>query len=399
MKNLRYNALDRLCPPIRLPHWRSPMKSSRMIAAVSTAALGVGSACFADVEITPVKIGQPAPPIEISHWLKGQPVSQFEPGQVYVLEFWATWCGPCKASMPHLSKLQQEMKDYDVTILGVSDEELQTVVKFLASPDRNDEDRLWFEKVDYTLATDPDRSVYEAYMYGVGARGIPTSFIIGKDGKIEWSGHPMELDEPLSAVVKDTWDREKFAKEFEPQAEEARAELAKMLTEQAKTKPHRDALKKARQDKNWPAALSAIDELIAVDEEAFGPRMTKFTILLVDMNKPTDAYAYGEELVEFAWDSPQYLNQVAWFVVDDAKVQTRDLDFAMKAAKRATELTEAREGAILDTVARIYFEQGELKEAVKWQKKAVENAPPGPMATELKDTLKRYEDELSRKGH
>ena len=50
-------------------------------------------------------------------------------------------------------------------------------------------------------------------------QGIPTSFIVGKTGVIEWIGHPMELDEPLEAVVNDSWDRKKFQEEMKAQKE------------------------------------------------------------------------------------------------------------------------------------------------------------------------------------
>lgn len=49
-----------------------------------------------------LKAGDPAPPLKIEKWLKSGPIERFEKGKVYVLEFWATWCPPCIASMPHL---------------------------------------------------------------------------------------------------------------------------------------------------------------------------------------------------------------------------------------------------------------------------------------------------------
>src|ERR1051325_1895884 len=66
--------------------------------------------------------GDKAPPLTIEKWVKGEPITGFEKGRVYVVEFWATWCGPCVASMPHLSELQKEYGDR-VTIIGVTKED------------------------------------------------------------------------------------------------------------------------------------------------------------------------------------------------------------------------------------------------------------------------------------
>ena len=53
-----------------------------------------------------LKVGDPAPPIKVGEWVKGDSVAGFEPGKVYVMEFWATWCPPCVAAIPHISELQ-----------------------------------------------------------------------------------------------------------------------------------------------------------------------------------------------------------------------------------------------------------------------------------------------------
>ncbi|MBC8066497.1 MAG: TlpA family protein disulfide reductase [Chlorobia bacterium] len=56
----------------------------------------------------PLMVGDVAPKLEVSRWVQGQPVKTFEPGTVYVLDFWSTWCGPCIESMPKLSQMQRE---------------------------------------------------------------------------------------------------------------------------------------------------------------------------------------------------------------------------------------------------------------------------------------------------
>jgi hypothetical protein len=65
----------------------------------------------------------------------------------------------------------------------------------------------------YSLTADPDRSVHEDYMEASNQQGIPTAFIVGKDGKIEWIGHPASMDPVLEKVVEDSWDREAFKEE------------------------------------------------------------------------------------------------------------------------------------------------------------------------------------------
>ena len=82
-------------------------------------------------------IGSVAPPLDIEHWLsdghgKFGEVTNFESGKVYVVEFWATWCGPCVASMPHLAELQESFADQDVQIISVSNEDLDTVNSMLS---------------------------------------------------------------------------------------------------------------------------------------------------------------------------------------------------------------------------------------------------------------------------
>jgi thiol-disulfide isomerase/thioredoxin len=157
-------------------------------------------------------IGSKAPSLNVEHWVqngkgKFKPVKKFEDGKVYVVEFWATWCGPCIASMPHLSELQKTYADKGVQIVSISDEDLETVETFLKrevnAPAKeeegdDDDDKKEGDKKDkedddsdapktyadvtagYCLTTDPDGSSQKDYMQAAQQNGIPTAFIVGK---------------------------------------------------------------------------------------------------------------------------------------------------------------------------------------------------------------------------
>ncbi|SMP64353.1 AhpC/TSA family protein [Neorhodopirellula lusitana] len=190
-------------------------------------------------------IGSTAPPIDIEHWFSDangrfEPNPEFESGKVYIVEFWATWCGPCIASMPHLATLQTELADRDVQVISVTYESLEKVETFLdreykpkpsaksthepatdddatSEPDEETDSKTETKPSTYReltsaycLTADPDASVREDYMVASGRTTIPTAFLVGKSGQIEWIGHPMSLDEPLAAVLDDAWDRDAF---------------------------------------------------------------------------------------------------------------------------------------------------------------------------------------------
>ena len=70
--------------------------------------------------VNALEMGDPAPEIQIKGWVKGDAVklSELKGKKVVVLEFWATWCGPCIKGIPHLTELQEQYKD-DVVVIGV----------------------------------------------------------------------------------------------------------------------------------------------------------------------------------------------------------------------------------------------------------------------------------------
>src|SRR5262245_9646167 len=91
---------------------------SKFLALAATLALS--AAPLAASSSGSLTVGDKPPALEVSAWVKGDAVKSFESGKVYVVEFWATWCPPCRKSIPHLTELQAKYKEKGVTIVGVS---------------------------------------------------------------------------------------------------------------------------------------------------------------------------------------------------------------------------------------------------------------------------------------
>lgn len=111
-------------------------------------------------------------------------------GKIVVMDFWATWCGPCMAAMPHMIELQKEYGDKGIQIVGISlDKSMDTLKQTLADkPDMS-----WPQHYD------PDRVITKQF----GVSGIPTIYILSPEGEVLWRGHPNAMDAPLKQAIAD----------------------------------------------------------------------------------------------------------------------------------------------------------------------------------------------------
>ncbi|MCS7032826.1 MAG: TlpA family protein disulfide reductase [Phycisphaerae bacterium] len=180
------------------------MKNGLTISGKAILALAVAMLLTSGASAEKLKVGDPAPPIAVGSWVKGDPVEKFEPGKVYVMEFWATWCGPCVAAIPHISELQKKYADQGLVVIGVSvweqDAAQSKVPEFVAAMG---------DKMSYRVATDDRRDggegkMAQAWMAAAEQSGIPCSFVVDRSGKIAWIGHPMQLDQVLPKLLKGT---------------------------------------------------------------------------------------------------------------------------------------------------------------------------------------------------
>jgi thiol-disulfide isomerase/thioredoxin len=159
--------------------------------------------CHAQNAPTPtVNLGDLTPPMRIAKWVKGSPIYKFEKNSLYILEFWATWCMPCRAAMPHLSALAEKYKD-NITVIGVDVLEKQStsierITKFVDSMG---------QRMNYSVAIQDSNFMETDWLLAAGDRlGIPTTFVVDRDGRLAWIGHPKDLEKILPKVINNTWD-------------------------------------------------------------------------------------------------------------------------------------------------------------------------------------------------
>lgn len=370
----------------------------RSICQAGLLALLIPGITLAEATLT---IGSKAPELDIEHWIStgdptAKPVQKFEPGKVYVVEFWATWCGPCVASMPHLAELQRKYKDQGVRIISVSDEDLSTVESFLkrkvpagilkSIEEDETEKSITFGELTsaYSLTTDPDQSVYSEYMEAAGEDGIPTAFIVGKQGMVEWIGHPMEMDEPLQKIIADQWDRNKF---IEERAEQQAVQQAIMQVYES------------LQEGKIELALSQLEKLIDSSQNkdlTAGLRMMQLD-LLIQIDPPKAVNVLRNALSNL--EDPQLLNAMAWSVVelkqaDEAQELDSDLlKLAIQTAEKSVRLAP-EDGMILDTLAHLVYLDGQLDRAIDLQTRVVKLAPE---IEQFKEFLKELKEEKASK--
>lgn len=364
-----------------------------MKTLLSAAAIGLALAApivHADPETAGeasfLNIGDPAPPLHISQWLKGDEFTSFEDNHVYVVEFWATWCGPCIAGMPHVSEIQEKYED-DVTVLGVNiwEREPEKVPGWM--DERGD------DLMHYTVAMQQDTKMADEWMSAAGENGIPTAFIIDADQRIAWIGHPMSMDEPLAKVVAGEWDSAKARRD---RLKEKEAEMRAQREMELFQERAGDAMEQYRTSDDPDKKMDAVRTILDADPPArFAAAYTQvgFKILASDLEDMDGARAFLDQHKAHIWDDAMALNAMSWGILTDPEWDGhRDADTALMLAERADELTNSDDAMIIDTVARAHF----LK-AIELQRHAVENAPVS-MQGDLEKTLEVYQEAYDEQG-
>ncbi|MER9196919.1 TlpA family protein disulfide reductase [Mesorhizobium australicum] len=223
-----------------------------------------------------VRMGSPAPSIKVEDWLRGEPVADFQPGKVYIVEFWATWCKLCAAEMLELMQLQEKYNDSGLEVVAVAaNEDAPTAVEARTNL------KAWLTEkcshLNYRIAFDHTGEMNKLWRDPSFSVGIPTSFVVDRDGNIAFIGPPSQLDEILPKVLNGSWRISNKAKAADT---ERIARSEPMAREQALKQPIDDRFWAAVKLEDWKTVLWAIEEGIALMPDDINFRLAHAHLLL-----------------------------------------------------------------------------------------------------------------------
>lgn len=271
-------------------------------------------------------VGSPAPNLHVQQWVRGQPVTHLRQGQLYLVEFWATWCQPCLTSAAHLSELKRKYGPRGLNVVGITHldrwgstrKSITDLVKKMG------------KRMDYSIGIDrespnPYQTVFSgktevAYLRGAEVQAIPCVFLIDRSGTIAYIGMPSLVDSTLESLIDGSFDLERAASEY----------------------------LKAKQTES---------------------RLDGFLNLL-RKGRTKEAYALGWEMVENSADArTQWLMSDA--IVSTKGLADRDLRLALVCGETAVKASRGREPAMLATLAGVHYHLGNREETKKLMRAAM----------------------------
>ncbi len=350
---------------------------SRIALIAAAASLAIGSVVMGSPqEKRNLEPGDKAPGLDtISDWVQGEKPDLND--GVVVVEFWATWCGPCKRAIPHLNQLYKKYNRAGLHIVGVAADEntgsfeqnIKGVKSFLKSKG---------DGMSYVVAVDNLGDAKRRWMDKAGLQGIPATFVIGRGGKVLWIGHPADprFEEVVLLALMN-----KFDPILTPKAWETL-----------------EAAKRAADLRNFREAYQQIDEAVKIDPPLFGWLISERYLITLEKEKnAAAARQYLRGIMPAIAGDPYSLRKVVETICKDPQVSSRDLETAMVFAEQMKRASGSDPAPGMAMIALVHATKGELDKAVEVQTAAWLAANPGDKP-EFKRVLDEYQGIRTRKA-
>lgn len=281
-------------------------------------------------------IGDPAPPLAVDRWMQGAPVAGFERGKVYVLEFWASWCRPCRKSLPQMDALARRYQGRGLQVIGVAAAEDSGWAKLQSFLEE--------KKLSYPIAFRSSSDMYDRWVRAARGSGLPWVFVVDREGRIAWWGQPFyeAFDGVLDAVLAGTWDatREKTMR------------VARQTDERRGWQLRRDATE-AGSAQDWPRARRDLDALVALDSERWWWEVVeRVSVTARGLKQPAEAKELAAQAIHgVSKDNPHALTALAGMLLRSGDPAGRDTSLAIEAAERANKLTLGADAEVVHLLA------------------------------------------------
>ena len=326
------------------------------------------------------QIGDKPPPVKVAKWMTQAPPAL--PGEkdgekhFFLVEFWATWCGPCRKSIPHMAELHRKLGKDGLVILGISNEDPETIAGFLKKKTQG-------QVIDmpYYVGADNEMATNNEWMKDI--QGIPHAFLVNKSGQIVWTGNP--LDPTMDGVLEKV-----MAGKYDVETAKTAAVANKKFVELSQQ------LQPTYQSGNREKMLKTLDEMIALKPTEVQPWMIKRQMYIEFEMKEKIPSLEADMEKAFA-DTPSALMELVTAELG-RDLDQRNPQILYRSATRAAQVS-GKDPEAHELLGRVQCEFGMLDAAIASQQKAIALAD-GKEKERLEKVLAYYNSvkKLNQKG-